>query len=161
MKSVLFRIIDILFSIVFIFAGYSSLTTFSRLEFPVVGILVALFYVCMAFGMIRLFPKVRYLVYANALIVALVMLGMAVFLILQGTFYYPLLVPLIIYGVSAWYVYVRFKGVQFLSSVKVEALYFIGVILVLVAFLYVGVKYFGLGVYEAENLSGPIGVRRQ
>jgi hypothetical protein len=160
MKPYLIKLVDILLATLFLFTAYNALYTFTgrNIDLPIIGIILAVFYAMISFGMLRSIPKVKYLVYANTIITVVFLIGFGVLLIIKDRFYYPLIIPLIIYSVTSLYCYYRFKNIEFRSTIKKEIAFFVVMLVLLLAVLIAGSYFFGWG-SRSEALSGPISIR--
>jgi hypothetical protein len=161
MKPILVKLIDLLLAALFLLAAYDSLWIFSAAGFdiPYIGILLSLFYVGIAFGLIRTIPLIKYLVYANSIVGILIAGGLGVFSFIKGIFYYPLIIALVIYVLSSLHCHQRFKQVDFKSSFGKEFGYFVLTVISLIGVLAVGDHYFQWG-HQTVSLSGPISIRK-
>jgi hypothetical protein len=161
MKPYFIKLVDTLLAILFLFSAYRALNSFTGMDIdlPIIGVLAAIFYITVSFGLLRSIPQVKYLVYANTIITVLFLIGFGVLLITKGRFYYSLLIPLIIFSLTSWYCYYRFKNIEFRSTIKKEIGFFVLMVVILLAVLIAGSYFFGWGEYQTKNLSGPISIR--
>ena len=156
MKIRILKIIDIAWALLFILAAFNSFNTSSReFDAPIFGLAIALFYLAIAFGLVRLIPFTRYLVYANAALGLVISIGILVIQLSYGRIYYPSIIPILLLILSVIYCKKRFESIEFKLHPAKEGGYFI----LFIAAVIVGTwLLFTLlpNTYRVNNLSGPV-----